>query len=69
MPQINGWQPLSPAQCRALGRLGKLKDAPPRMIIGFPADSDDHIVVVPSSVKDRRRWDISKGGKIERKER
>jgi hypothetical protein len=69
MPQVNTWEPCSPAQMRALGRLGRLKDKPARFIVGFPADVDDHIIVVPASKNDRRRWDISKGGKISRSAR
>lgn len=62
------WFPLSPGQCRALSRLGKLKSTPEKLIIGYDRD-EKVIVVVPASGKDRRRWDIGKGGKIERKER
>lgn len=69
MPQVVTFQPISPAQCRALGRLGRIKNAPRRFVVGFPAEADDHIIVVPASGKDRRRWDISKGGRIIRKER
>lgn len=61
------FEPVSPAQMRALGRLGKLKDPPVKFIIGFPSiPGESTIVVVPASSKDRRRWDIPKGGKITR---
>lgn len=67
---MNGvdFQPISPAQARALGRLGKLKSVPPKLICGFDG-TNDRIIVVPASGKDARRWDITKGGKIIRRER
>lgn len=61
------FEPVSPAQMRALGRLGKLKEPPAKFIIGFSTEpGNSTLIVVPASNRDRRRWDISKGGKIVR---
>jgi hypothetical protein len=63
------FRPLDPAQARALGRLGKMKTCPPKLIIGFDGKGNNPLVVVPASGRDRRRWDISKTGKITKCER
>ena len=64
------FRPISPGQARALGRLAKTKNCPPKLIVGFnPVSKDDDIVVVGASRKDPRRWDISKGGKVTRRTR
>lgn len=56
--------PISPGQARALGRLGRITDPPAKFIIAIEKDNGSNMVVVPASSKDRRRWDVSKGGKI-----
>lgn len=61
---------LSPGQCRALGRIAKQKNAPPKLIVGWhtgpETSAHDDIIVVPASSRDRRRWNVSYGGKIMR---
>lgn len=64
---IADWYKLSPGEARAMGRLGRLKNAPPKFVMG--RESDGHLIVVPASRFDKRRWDITKGGKITKGER
>jgi len=60
--------PISPGQARALGRLGSLNDPLPKLIVANDRDNDC-LIVVPASRNDRRRWDITKGGKIIKRQR
>lgn len=66
-PTTRTWTPMTAAQAQALGRIGGKKDTPSSMVIA--RGDDKELIVVPSSAKDRRRWDITKGGLIRRKER
>lgn len=61
------WQTYTGAQVRALARVAQWKSAPQRLIVG--EDDDHNLIVVPPSYYDRRRWDISRGGAIRKKER
>lgn len=63
------WTFISPGQARALGRLGRMTDPPAKFITAVQREYNDNMIVVPASAKDRRRWDITKGGKIIKSER
>lgn len=65
--QTRVWTPFTAAQGRALGRICGKKDAPNGFVTA--RGDEGEMIVVPASSKDRRRWDISKGGKVSRKER
>lgn len=62
------WVPMRPAQAKALGRVARAKDAPSAYLVARDEDTGT-LIVVPASSKDRRRWDVTKGGKITRQER
>lgn len=70
---LMNWTVLRPAQARALGRMGAWKSAPKSFIMTYGDDETTGarttLIVVPSSSRDRRRWDVSPKGKITRRER
>jgi hypothetical protein len=63
------WTPITRSQALALGRIASKKDAPDTFVMMRQADTDRTMIVVPASQKDARRWDVTKTGKISRKER
>ena len=71
-PESGGTQqlvfhPILASQAKALGRIAGRKKAPHALV--WAKTGDGTLIVVPASLKDRRRWDISKGGRITKQER
>ncbi len=62
------WNHMTSAQARALGRIGKTADCP-GTLLHMRDPEDKKLIVVSASSRDKRRWDISKGGKITARER
>lgn len=63
------FMPISPGQARALGRLGRMINPPAKFVIAIDRDNGGMMIVVPASGRDKRRWDITKGGQITKRER
>lgn len=59
--------PIGQKQANALGRISKWKNTPPAVVVA--RDLEGNLIVVPASSRDRRRWDISKRGRISKHER
>jgi hypothetical protein len=66
-PQTLQFNSILACQARALGRIAGRKKAPHALV--WAKETSGVIIVVPASLKDRRRWDITKGGRIIKKER
>lgn len=60
------WTPINDRQVRALARIVNRKKDPVASLVVARDRETGVLVAVPASNADRRRWDISRGGKVTR---